>query len=51
MDGNAKLTNVIEKEEGKLPEIVKESKRAMAIQYPLYGSSFLPKKHLWKTYY
>ena len=50
MDGNAKLTNVIEKEEGKLPEIVRESKRAMAIRYPLYGSSFLPKP-MWKTYY
>ena len=44
LDGNAKLTNVIEKEGGKLPEIVRESKRAMAIRYPLYGSSFLPKQ-------
>ena len=46
MDGNAKLTNVIEKEEGKLPKIVRESKRARARarRYPLSGSSFLPKQ-------
>jgi hypothetical protein len=48
MDSNEKLTNVIEKEEGKLPKIVgkRKSKRARVRtrRYPLSGSSFLPKQ-------
>jgi hypothetical protein len=42
LDENEKLTNVIEKEEGKPPKIVGKSKRAR--RYPLSGSSFLQKR-------
>ena len=38
------FTNVIEKEEGKLPKIVKKGNRARARRYPLSGSPFLPKQ-------